>query len=105
MQYFPHLFSPINIAGHTYKNRILAAPMVYGFMGLMAPMADSCYRGVEARARGGAAEVVVGENPINSSDAPDALFPGTETDFSKPSGPHFDGYRRYTELIKKHDHF
>ena len=103
MQKYPHLFSTINVAGHTYKNRILAAPMVFGFMALMGPMADSCYRGVEARAKGGASEVVVGETPINSSDAPDALFPGTETDYSVHSGRNFDAYKKYADLIKKHD--
>lgn len=103
MQTFPNLFSTINIAGHIYKNRILAAPMVFGFMALMGPMADSCYRGVEARAKGGAAEVVVGETPVNSSDAPDALFPGTETNFTVYSGRNFDAYRKYAELIKKYD--
>ena len=103
MQKFSHLFSPIKIAGHTYKNRILAAPMVYGFMALREPLVTSCYKDVENRAKGGVAEVVVGETPINSSDAPDALFPGTETDFSVTSGRNFDAYRKYVEVIKKHD--
>jgi len=103
MQKFPHLFSPIEIAGHTYRNRILSAPMIFGFMALRGgDAAERLYRMVENRARGGAAEVVIGETPVNYSDAPDIFFPGTEVDYAAREGPGFDAYRRYADLIKKH---
>ena len=103
MQKYPHLFSSIQIAGHTYRNRILAAPMIFGFMALRGKdIAQSLYRLVEGRARGGAAAVCVGETPVNSSDAPDVLFPGTEVDYTARKGPAFDVYRGYADAIKKH---
>jgi 2,4-dienoyl-CoA reductase-like NADH-dependent reductase (Old Yellow Enzyme family) len=73
MSDFPHLFSPINIAGHTYKNRILAAPLVFGISALMKSRAEILYRLTEARARGGAPRCIIGETPVNGPDAPDFL--------------------------------
>jgi 2,4-dienoyl-CoA reductase-like NADH-dependent reductase (Old Yellow Enzyme family)/NADPH-dependent 2,4-dienoyl-CoA reductase/sulfur reductase-like enzyme len=106
MPKYPHLFSPIQIAGHTYKNRILAAPMIFGFMALGGKdTAERLYRMVESRAKGGVAEVVVGETPINGSDAPDFLFPGTEVDYTKRKGREFEAYKMYADVIKKHDAF
>ncbi len=105
MSEYPHLFSPINIAGHTYKNRILAAPLIFGMAALTNTRAEEIYRLTEARARGGAAEVVIGETPVNGSDAPDFIFPGTEIDYSRQAGKSFDAYRRYSEIIKKSDAF
>ena len=103
MSEFTHLFSPINIAGHTYKNRILAAPLIFSIVALIESRAESIYRLTEARARGGAAEVVIGETPINDSDAPDFLFPGMKLDYTKTQGKAFDVYRRYVDIIKKYD--
>jgi 2,4-dienoyl-CoA reductase-like NADH-dependent reductase (Old Yellow Enzyme family)/thioredoxin reductase len=104
MERYPHLFSPIQIANHTYKNRILAAPMIFGFLARINKEAgETIYRIVESRAKGGCAEVVVGETPVNYSDAPDVCFPGVEVDYTKTSGPGFDDYRRYVDVIKKHD--
>ena len=104
MEKFPHLFSPVRIAGHTYKNRILAAPMIFGFFARTNKVAaEAVYRIVEGRAKGGCAEVVVGETPVNYADAPDGYLPGVEVDYTKTSGAGFDDYRRYVDVIKKHD--
>ena len=56
---YPHLFSPMKIAGYTFKNRILVAPMVFGFMVLREGMPEIIYKITEEKAKGGAAEVVV----------------------------------------------
>jgi 2,4-dienoyl-CoA reductase-like NADH-dependent reductase (Old Yellow Enzyme family)/thioredoxin reductase len=103
MQKYPHLFSPIQIAGHTYKNRILCAPMLFGFFVLVKPMTERLYKITETKAKGGVAEVVVGETPINCSDAPDIYFPGIEIDYTKWQGPGFEAYKGYADAIKKHD--
>ncbi len=102
MQKYPRLFSPIQIAGHTFKNRILSAPMLFGFYAL-DETAERVYRIVEDRARGGAAEVIVGEVPINFTDAADAMFPGADDNYSKKEGPLFDAYKKYADIIKKYD--
>jgi 2,4-dienoyl-CoA reductase-like NADH-dependent reductase (Old Yellow Enzyme family) len=102
MKKYPNLFSPIQIAGHTFKNRILSAPMLFGFYAL-DETAERVYRIVEDRARGGAAEVIVGEVPINFTDAADAMFLGADDNYSKKEGPLFDAYKKYADIIKKHD--
>jgi 2,4-dienoyl-CoA reductase-like NADH-dependent reductase (Old Yellow Enzyme family)/NADPH-dependent 2,4-dienoyl-CoA reductase/sulfur reductase-like enzyme len=103
MQKYPHLFSPIQIANHTYKNRILCAPMLFGLYALEKSAAERVYKIVEDRAKGGVAEVVVGETPVNSSDAPDFFLPGLEVDYTKRKGAGFDAYKKYADVIKKHD--
>ena len=104
---FPHLFSPIVIAGHTYKNRILTAPMVYGFMVLREGMRENIYAITEDKAKGGTSMVVVGEVPINYDDAGITVanqFPQLKgTDYSIKSGPIFEAYKGYADVIKKHN--
>jgi len=103
MQNYPHLFTPIKIAGHTYKNRILCAPMLFSLYALDNNTAERVYRFTENIAMGGAATVLVGETPVNAADAPDILFPGMKLDYTRRKGAEFDAYRRYAEVIKKHD--
>lgn len=100
MQKFPHLFSPIVIAGHTYKNRIITAPMLFGFYALEKESAERVYAIVDDRSRGGAAAVVVGETPINYDDAADAMLLFIRTDYTKYSGVQFDAYRKYANIIR-----
>ena len=99
---YPHLFSPIKIANHTYKNRILCAPMLFAFYALGEDSAERVYKIVEDRAKGGVAEVVVGELPINFKDAASPMLPGLDVDFSKRKGRGFEAYKKYADIIKKH---
>ncbi len=58
---YPHLFSPLKIAGVTLKNRIISAPMAFPDIspeGYLTPEAAAFY---ELRAKGGAAVVTVSE--------------------------------------------
>jgi 2,4-dienoyl-CoA reductase-like NADH-dependent reductase (Old Yellow Enzyme family)/thioredoxin reductase len=103
MQKYPHLFSPIKIANHTYKNRILGAPALHTLYAFDKDTADRVYRMMEDRARGGIAALVIGETPINDTDAPDFLFPGIKLDYTQKKGATFDIYKRYADVIKKHD--
>ena len=107
MPTFPHLFSPINVGGHTYKNRILAAPLIFAMAAMVGPRGESLYGLTEARAKGGPAEVVIGETPVNGSDAPDFIFPGLENEinYARREGKAFDAYRRYADIIKKYDSY
>lgn len=98
---FPHLLSPIMIAGHKYPNRMLSSPMLFGWYILGKDSSDRMLKIFEDRAKGGLAEVVVGETPVNSSDAPDALFPDMVTDYTQHKGWIFDKYRQLAETIKK----
>jgi 2,4-dienoyl-CoA reductase-like NADH-dependent reductase (Old Yellow Enzyme family)/thioredoxin reductase len=101
---FPHLFSPITIAGRAFKNRILCAPMLFAFYALDPTSADRVYRIVEERARGGVAEVAVGEMPINFEDAADPFLPDmANVDFSSRKGFLFDAFKKYADIIKKYN--
>lgn len=102
MHKYPNLFSPIEIAGKTFKNRILGSPALFGFYAL-GDTADRVYRMYEDKARGGQAEVVVGETPINYTDAAEVMIPGLDTDYTIKEGPNFEAYKKYADVIKKHD--
>ena len=58
MTYFPNLFKPITIRNVTFRNRIFSTPNQTRFKDNM----EMAY--MEAKARGGAAQVTVGETPI-----------------------------------------
>lgn len=77
--------------------------MLFGFYCMEKESAERVYKITEDRARGGCAEVVVGEVPINHTDAADAMFPGADaTDFSQRSGPLFEAYKKYADIIKQY---
>ena len=58
MQYYPNLFAPIKIKNVTFRNRIFSAPNQTRFRDNV----EMAY--MEAKARGGAAQVTIGETPI-----------------------------------------
>jgi 2,4-dienoyl-CoA reductase-like NADH-dependent reductase (Old Yellow Enzyme family)/thioredoxin reductase len=101
MSNFEHLFQPLKINKYIYKNRIVSAPMVFGAVFQFEEAAARAYRKVEACARGGAAAVIVGETSVNFTDA--ERIPFKPIDYTNYSGTYFDGFKRYADLIKKHD--
>lgn len=63
---YPHLFSPLKVAGVTLKNRIISAPMAFPDIspeGYLTPEAAAFY---ELRAKGGAAVVTVSECMVDT---------------------------------------
>jgi 2,4-dienoyl-CoA reductase-like NADH-dependent reductase (Old Yellow Enzyme family)/thioredoxin reductase len=102
MTQYQHLFQPLKINRLTYRNRIVAAPML---MGLMYQRGDEStaeqYRSIEERARGGAAAVQVGEVSVNGTDA-ERISTYTAVDFTRYRGADFEAMKKYSELIKKH---
>ena len=70
-QYFPHLFEPLKIGSKTIKNRIEAAPALFAFehyieldpdpFGYTTPVPERAFRMLEAKAKGGAGIVCLGE--------------------------------------------
>jgi 2,4-dienoyl-CoA reductase-like NADH-dependent reductase (Old Yellow Enzyme family) len=75
--------------------------MVFGTVFQFEEAAARAYRKVEACAKGGAAAVIVGETSVNFTDA--ERIPFKSIDYTNYSGPYFDGFKRYADLIKKHD--
>ncbi len=58
MQYYPNLFKPLKVKNITFRNRIFSTPNQTRFRGNF----EMAY--MEAKARGGAAQVTIGETPI-----------------------------------------
>jgi 2,4-dienoyl-CoA reductase-like NADH-dependent reductase (Old Yellow Enzyme family)/thioredoxin reductase len=58
MQHYPHLFTPLKIKNVTFRNRIFSTPNQTRFRGNI----ERAY--MEAKARGGAAQVTIGETPV-----------------------------------------
>jgi 2,4-dienoyl-CoA reductase-like NADH-dependent reductase (Old Yellow Enzyme family)/thioredoxin reductase len=100
MAKYPNLFHPLKINRFTYKNRIVSAPMLFGPAFQNEGEAYVTYKRIEERAKGGAAAVEVGETSINSMDA--ERLPFRPIDYTRYSGPDFDGFKKYADLIKKY---
>ncbi len=95
---FPHLFSPITIAGKTYQNRICAAPVH-----AQKIRADGTLLEYETYLRtscaaGGFASICMGDVMVDSKyqNFPDA------PDFTVFDSPQADGYRKIATLMKEH---
>lgn len=99
-QPFANLMSPMKVGCHTFKNRIVSAPMAFGMIALEPEVAPRAYRKIESIAKGGAAVVYVGETNVNFTDANRLPFP--PFDFSEHKGKAFEAIGHYATLIKKH---
>lgn len=100
---FPHLFSPIKVGTHTYKNRIIAAPIFCGPFVNLPFLSDVVFQAVEGRARGGCAQVTVGETPVNFEYANKDPFP--PIDYTNYEDPAFLLLSRAAQIIKKYKAF
>lgn len=99
---YPNLFKTIEIRGHKYRNRLIAAPTMFAHSIFAIPeMAENVYRMVEARAKGGFAAVATGEICINFDDGI-AMFVPYPIDYTKYSGKEFEMMKEYADRIKKH---
>ena len=63
--YYPNLFSAFTIRGHTFKNRILMAPFLPQNGDENGIPSDYGMAYYEERARGGAAQLTIGETPVD----------------------------------------
>jgi 2,4-dienoyl-CoA reductase-like NADH-dependent reductase (Old Yellow Enzyme family)/thioredoxin reductase len=98
---FPNLFSPLKVGTHTYKNRVIAAPIFCGPFATLPFLSDVLYYAMEARAKGGCAQVTVGETPVNFEYANKDPFPPIDyTDFNDPA---FIALSRIAKNIKHYD--
>lgn len=99
MYQFTHLAQPIKIGKHIYRNRIIAAPLGRG---RFAPDGDAVPRTrwlAELRAKGGCAEVCIGETSIDFLHANRENEP--ETDYAAmENAPSFKAFSKYAKAIK-----
>ena len=100
MNIFNYLFSELKIRGYTYRNRIVTGPTLFASAAFIPEISKNVYRMLENRAKGGAAEVMVGEIGINFEEC---SSPFTKPfDYNLKEGPVFDALARYATVIKKH---
>ncbi|MHB8076402.1 oxidoreductase [Desulfosporosinus fructosivorans] len=109
MKKFAHLCSPIKVGNIIYKNRIESAPTLFSTIGIDGGLplgfklpVDRVFRMMEDRAKGGAASVVLGETPVNSQESKRLPF-DPDIDFSNLNDPTFPVFKRYADIIKKHN--
>lgn len=75
MNAYKHLFTPLKVGTHTYKNRIVAAPIYCGTF-LNIPGLDYVLKhAMLARAAGGCAQVTLGETAVDFCGASREPFP------------------------------
>lgn len=101
MSRFPHLLSPMKVGSHTYKNRVIAAPM-YGSVFLTLTEVPEMFRildhAMRARADGGCAQVTLGETPVNFREASREPCPPIDfNDYDDPSGAKLAGIASYVK--------
>jgi len=103
MNKFPNLFSPLKVGTHTYKNRIVAAPIYCGTFGTIPFLSDVFFQAFEGRARGGCAQVTVGETPVDFEYANREPFePIDYSDFESPS---FHALKKAADIIRANGAF
>lgn len=86
MSKFRHLFEPMKVGTHTYKNRIIAAPIYCGTF-INIPGLDFVLKhAMIARAKGGCAQVTLGETAVDFTGASREPFPPINySDFNDPT--------------------
>ena len=100
---YKHLFSPIKVGKHTYKNRIVAAPIYCGPFINIPGLSDVMENAMKARARGGVAQVTIGETPVNFNGAnKDPFEPINYIDYQSET---FKKFKALTDYIHEYDAF
>ncbi len=95
---FPHLFSPLKVGTHTYKNRIIAAPIYCGTFGTIPFLSSVFFQAFEGRSMGGCAQVTVGETPVDFEYANREPF--EPIDYTRFDGPSFEALKKAAGMIK-----
>ncbi len=71
---FPKLFEPLKVGSLVYKNRIFAAPTMMSSVTEGGRPTEALLGYYREKARGGAAQVTIGDTPVDQEHAP--AFPG-----------------------------
>jgi 2,4-dienoyl-CoA reductase-like NADH-dependent reductase (Old Yellow Enzyme family)/thioredoxin reductase len=95
---FPHLFSPLTVGSHTYKNRIVAAPIYCGTFGTIPFLSSVFFQAFSERSKGGCAQVTIGETPVDFDYANREPF--EPIDYTTYSGPSFESLHKAAAMIK-----
>jgi 2,4-dienoyl-CoA reductase-like NADH-dependent reductase (Old Yellow Enzyme family) len=94
---FPNLFSPLKVGSHTYKNRIIAAPICCGTFGTIPFLSDVFFQAFEGRSKGGCTQVTVGETPVDFEYANREPF--EPIDYNNFESASFKALKRAADII------
>lgn len=94
---YPNLLSPIKIGRHIFKNRIVSAPK--GMLPVLPEfqMLGPALEDVKRKCRGGIAEFIVGETPIDSERS--RRDAGQSSDYTDYESPAARAFRAYTDAM------
>jgi 2,4-dienoyl-CoA reductase-like NADH-dependent reductase (Old Yellow Enzyme family)/NADPH-dependent 2,4-dienoyl-CoA reductase/sulfur reductase-like enzyme len=95
---FPNLFSPLKVGMHTYKNRVIGSPIYCGPFVSIPFLSDVTAKAVTERAKGGCAQVTVGETAVDFEYANKDPFP--PIDFTNYDDPAFAKLGALAKSIK-----
>ena len=97
---FSNLFAPLQVGRHLYRNRIVASPMYNGQFVIIPSLSRVFLESMEEKARGGCAEVTVGETAVDFEYANREPF--DPIDYTRHEGPTFEAFKHVASIIKKH---
>ena len=98
---YPHLMSPLPVAGKLYKNRMTASPAMAGLILPDGAFPEDQYRLYEQKAAGGCASVCIGETEVNFTYGCKSGFPPA-TDYTDYTSRAFREWRRHADMIHRH---
>ncbi len=86
MNPYENLLKPIRVGTKNFKHRIVSAPIYCGTFINIPDLGDVLRKAMHERAKGGAAEVIIGETPVNFNGASREPFPPIDySDFNDPA--------------------
>ncbi len=97
---FPNLLSPFKVGNHIYKNRIIGAPMYCGTFATIPFLSSVLFQSVEEKAKGGCAQVTIGETPVDFEFANREPF--EPIDYADYTSRSFKELKRATEIIQSY---
>lgn len=97
-QPYPHLFSPMKVGTHTYKNRVIAAPIYCGTFINIPGLDYVMSNAMRERALGGAAQVTLGETAVDFVGASREPFP--PIDYNNLNDPAMPKFKTLVDDIK-----
>lgn len=100
MHPYKHLFTPMQVGTHTYKNRVIAAPIYCGPFINIPNLDFVLQHAMRVRAEGGCAQVTIGETPVDYCGA--AREPFLPIDYADFNDPSMAKFKALFASVKKH---
>jgi 2,4-dienoyl-CoA reductase-like NADH-dependent reductase (Old Yellow Enzyme family)/thioredoxin reductase len=99
MTRFPHLFTAVKAGTHSFRNRVVAAPIYCGTFGTIPFLSSVFFQAFTERSKGGCAQVTIGETPVDFEYANREPF--QPIDYTVFDGPSFKALEKVAAIIKE----